>query len=144
MVYIMLNIFRKEISMINALPNTLQRKILLVADNWKEDNLIRYAMNASMPNAMVISVQSTYEAYKAYKEHDFDLIILDVNLNETFGSSPVRRIKVFNETAPIVVISELATPDGIGDALSQGAACIMQKRELMGSKFVNMLDHYLG
>lgn len=130
--------------MINALPNPLHRKILLVAEKWNEDDLIHYQIKALMPNAMIIAVQTAYEAYKAYKEHDFDLIVLDVNLNDAFGSSPVRRIKVFNDDAPIVVISELSTPDGIGDALSQGANCIFQKAELTSPKFVHMLDHYLG
>lgn len=131
--------------MINTLPNTLHRKILLVVESWKEDTQIRNTLNSLMPNTMVISVQTTHEAYKAYKEHDFDLIILDVDLNSTFGSSPVARIRVFNDKAPIVVITEMATPDdGIGYALSQGASCIMPKAQLQGHKFVQMLDRYLG
>ncbi len=127
-----------------ALQNTVQRKILLVMESWNEDNLIRYQIKALMPNAQITAVQSTYEAYKAYKEHDFDLIVMDVNLNDTFGSSPVGRVKLFNETAPIVVISEFTTPNGIGDALSQGASCIMPRAELTGPKFVRMLDRYIG
>lgn len=77
-------------------------------------------------------------------EDGFDLIILDVDLN-AFGASPVGRIGIFNDTAPIVVISEFATSDdGIGNALAQGASCVMPKAQLQGHKFVQMLDRYLG
>lgn len=126
-----------------ALKNTQLRKILLVEDNRTDEILIQYKLQSMLPNAQIVTVQTIHEAYKAYKEHDFDLILLDLNLPDAFGSNAVSQIKMFSRDAPIVVLTGYANPVTIDDVIQQGATHVSQKSELMSPEFENMIAAYL-
>lgn len=126
-----------------ALQNTQYRRILLVEDNRTDSILIQYKLESMLPNAQIMVVATIHEAYKAYKEHDFDLILLDLNLPDTFGANAVSQIKRFSRDAPIVVLTGYANPVTIDDVMSQGADHVSQKAELMSPEFENTIAAYL-
>lgn len=129
--------------LINTLQNPLHRKILLVEDNRMDEVLIRYKIESLLPNAQIITVGSVHEAYRAYKDHDFDMILMDLNLPGSFGSGSVTQASLFNGNAPIVVLTGCASPATLSDVMAQGAAHILHKSDLMSAAFIETLEKYL-
>ncbi|MFK7839385.1 MAG: response regulator [Bdellovibrionales bacterium] len=82
--------------------------ILLVEDCAADTVLTKCRVRDLWPDSKVVPVRSLEDAYKTYAEHNFNLVLLDLNLPDSHGAETVKEIRNFNQKVPIVVLTGLA------------------------------------
>lgn len=78
-------------------------RVLLVDDDIEICKLVKLAVKNE--NIDLISVVSGKEAHKLLKKESFDLIILDIMLNDTDGFQILQKIKVQEIDIPVIFLS---------------------------------------
>lgn len=73
----------------------------------------------------VKTAETGYEGVRKARLHKPDLILMDLNLPKMNGEEAIKRIRVFNKTVPIIVIT--AHPHRMGKAMDAGATHYVQK-----------------
>lgn len=121
------------------------RRVLLIEDNQSDSTLIKERILQIWPDADVICANSIFEAYDSYKHSDFDVLVLDLNLQETFGSGSVAELQRINKNrnVPIVVLTGYADSHTLSDAVRKGASHIYKKDDLMKSDFEDIMKKYM-
>lgn len=118
------------------------KTILLVEDDAPDVVLAKKSIQNLWPDATVIPVQSLGEAYEEYKQNNFDLVLLDLNLPDAYGANTVQEMRRFNKTVPIVVVTGLANDGVVNGALKLGANHVMLKSQIMTDDFVDILKQH--
>jgi len=123
----------------STVDNT-QYAILLVEDQVPDKVMIREQVLELWPNARIIPVTSINEAYETYKQNEFNLILLDLNLPDSIGPNTVQAIRKFTSSIPIVVLTGLGTDSTVSEALKLGANHVALKSQLLDYDFKNILQ----
>ena len=97
-------------------------RILHVEDDADNREMVRLMLL----QYQVTSVGSYAEGLRAAKRHDFDLYLIDNNLEDGMGVDLCREIRQFNKNTPIVFCSGF-TDDGQQTALKFGANAFLAK-----------------
>ena len=117
--------------------------ILQVEDNKTDALLIRRQLKAIVPHVYIEAVDSITEAYKIFRKHNVDLILLDLNLPDGYGPRSVSEIRNFARKTPIVVLTGIAPDLTIKEVMRHGADDILQKTSLTKDKrFREILGKY--
>lgn len=116
------------------------RAILLVEDNPFDTVLIQGQLRKLWPESTVVSVGSLREAYEAYKNRNFDMILLDLNLPDSYGPQMVSQMRDFYKNVPIIVITGIASNITVHEALKLGANNVVPKAQIMDEDFANILE----
>ncbi len=118
-----------------------QPKILLVEDSEPDKFLIEQKVMTLWPQCVFIATSSMGGAYKAFKEHHFDLVLLDLNLEDTLGPNSVQEIRKFNRSVPIIVITGMLNSVTADESLRMGANNVFPKSSINESDdFFNLLE----
>lgn len=117
--------------------------ILLVEDDAPDAVLTKNSVWDVWPDATIIPVTSINEAYKTYKQHDFNLVLLDLNLPDGYGPATVKEMRAFNKKVPIVVLTGMGTDTTVNEALRLGANHVALKSQLMDDDFKNILQQHV-
>lgn len=117
--------------------------ILLVEDDAPDIALTKNRVLDVWPNAVIIPVQSLGEAYKTYAQHDFNLVLLDLNLPDAYGAATVTEMRNFNKKVPIVVLTGMGNDLTVNNALKLGANHVALKSEMLGEDFKNILEQHV-
>ena len=103
--------------------------ILVVEDN--EINRLVACGLLEKSGHRVCAVNSGHQALAMLEHHDFDLILMDLNLPGLSGLETIRLIRSHPDTSlasiPVVVVSALVTKDDIHDSLAAGAQAFLGK-----------------
>lgn len=124
------------------MTETKPKKILLVEDSQQDTILIQKTVKEVFPDAVLVPVKSLGEAYKEYKNHNFNLVLLDLNLPDGFGSATVTEVRRFNKSVPIVVLTGLGSNMTLYEALKNGANHFALKSQLLDDDFKNILEQH--
>jgi len=117
--------------------------ILLVEDCAADTVLTKCRVRDVWPNSKVVPVQSLKEAYETYAEHDFNLVLLDLNLPDGHGAETVKEMRAFNEKVPIVVLTGLGRDLTVSEALKLCANHVSLKSQLLDDDFKNVLEEHI-
>ncbi|NCT41484.1 MAG: response regulator [Alphaproteobacteria bacterium] len=118
-------------------------KVLLVEDEAADVILGKNRILDIWPDATIISVQSIGEAYSAYSKHNFNLILLDLNLPDAYGAAAVQEVRSFNKGTPIVVLTGMGTDMTVNQAIKLGANHVVLKSQIMNDDFKNILEQHV-
>ncbi len=115
--------------------------ILLVEDSEPDRVLMEQKVMTLWPKCTFVSVKSMGDAYMAFKSHNFNLVLLDLNLEDTLGPSSVKEIRKFNRAVPIIVITGMLNSVTASEALRMGANNVFAKSQMSESDdFFNILE----
>ena len=118
--------------------------VLYVEDNLATIGLVE-SIFALRPNMRLITAMQGSLAVQLAREHDPDLIILDLHLPDLNGDEVMRRLRDDPRTAeiPVVIYSADATEKQVTRVLAEGAAAYVTKPARV-TEFLAMLDRVLG
>ena len=114
---------------VNAhVPHAARRTIVYVEDNLANLTLVGRLL-ARLPDVHLIPVMKGRLALDLVREHQPDLVLLDLHLPDLHGRHVLQQLKCDPVTAsiPIVVLSADATPAQFERLLSEGAAGYLTK-----------------
>jgi len=120
-----------------------KKNILIVEDNVTDAILLSTRVHRLYPKYNILFAGSVYAAYNACKEHEIDLILLDLNLPDGYGANTVEEIKRFNRRSPIIVVTGMETEELAEASLELGADNFLKKSRLSGEAFKKMICEYL-
>jgi CheY-like chemotaxis protein len=101
-----------------------------------EDDGIHQALFAhylAMPNTFQFEIShavSEDQAVDMFSHGNFDLVILDYNLDQGDGLNCLRRIRQLDPTIPIIAISCAASPEIAGQLIAAGVDDYLTKQSL--------------
>lgn len=121
----------------NATPPT----VLLVEDQTPDTTLIKEKVKTLWPDCNIVPVTSLKAAYDAFKAQNFDMVLLDLNLPDTYGPVTVAEMRKFNRKTPIIVLTGILNTVTADEALRNGANNIFPKSDIITSDdFFNILE----
>lgn len=132
-------------------------RIILADDHVLVRDALKSYIERLADDATVLAVSSFPEAYSlAQQEVEVDLVILDLRMPGMNGLEGLTRMRGLRPRTPVVIMSGLARPQDISDALEAGAAGFFPKTlngaalvsavrlVLAGERFVPSTDHANG
>jgi len=99
------------------------RRILHVEDDADNREMVRLMLSEHQ----VISVETCAEGLVAAQQHDFDLYLIDNNLEDGLGVDLCREIRRFDKETPIVFCSGFTDEAHQRSALEFGASAFLAK-----------------
>jgi len=99
------------------------RRILHVEDDADNREMVRLMLS----DHQVISVETCAEGLVAAQQHDFDLYLIDNNLEDGLGVDLCREIRRFDKETPIVFCSGFTDEAHQRSALEFGASAFLAK-----------------
>jgi len=120
-----------------------QHSILLIEDNSSNLRLIEMILT-NRPNITLYSAIQGGVGLDIARQHEPDLILLDLHLPDMSGQQILNQLKrsAITRNIPVVVISADATPSRIQQLLNQGAVAYLTK-PLNVVDFLQILDKNL-
>lgn len=117
--------------------------ILLVEDDAPDIVLTKSRVLSIWPHCKIIPVKSLGEAYQAYAQNDFDLVLLDLNLPDGHGPATVQEMRNIHKKVPIVVLTGMGNDLTVRQALRLGANHVSLKSQILDDDFKNILEQYV-
>ncbi len=106
-------------------------RVLHIDDDAIDANIFARLLNASQPGFYAIShVENLASARLALREEYFDLVLLDVNLRESHGTTSIEYIQKCNAEVPIVCISGCSDESTAFEMVEAGAQDFISKNEM--------------
>lgn len=107
-------------------------RILIIEDNFRDVRLIQEMLNEIQSNFEFKHVERLDKGLKCIENDKFDVILLDLNLPDSFGIDTF--IKAYNSAPhlPIVILSGAADEEAATDAVHEGAQDYLMKGEVDG------------
>ncbi len=117
--------------------------ILLVEDNQDNKELLEYFLKQS--NFTVISVTNGYDAIEVVKNHNIDLILLDMMLPRKSGFETAKELKSNPKFAhiPIIAVTALAMPKDRKKILEAGCDDYIAK-PIDLYNFLNIINKWIN
>lgn len=79
------------------------------------------------------------ESFACCQKNHFDLVLLDLNLPDSWGAETVREFRKFNLGAPVVVVTGMELDEVHQEAKKFGAAAVVSKLKLLSDDFAETL-----
>ena len=74
-------------------------------------------------------------------DHEFDIILLDLGLPDSFGLETLKKLQVFKVVPPVVVMTGLDDEDTALAALREGAQDYLVKNRLTSEKIFRSIKY---
>jgi two-component system response regulator (stage 0 sporulation protein F) len=100
-------------------------KVLIVDDQDDFRQLMKFWL--SRKGYCVIEAQNGQLALTMVKEHNPDIIFMDLKMPVIDGVEAIKRIREFNKDVPIIVISSYVSDPGIKDIMTYEVSGIFYK-----------------
>lgn len=100
-----------------------KKRILSVEDDADSRELLEFVLS----DYEVVFAGGIREALAAFKNKDFHLCLLDSRLSDGDGTDLCSKIRVLNESVPIVFASGVGNKSDIQKAISSGAQAYLVK-----------------
>lgn len=76
---------------------------------------------------VVAEAENGQEAVELYKEHQPDLVTMDITMPEMNGIEALQQIRAFDDSAKVVMCSAMGQQNMVVDAIQKGAADFIVK-----------------
>ena len=114
-------------------------KVLLLEDNPGDARLVREVLEEASPGAFSLThVDLFSKAERAVASENFDVVLLDLTLPDSFGIQTFRKMAHLT-AAPIVVLTGLEDGAVEKQLMSEGASDYLPKRHLEGALLARIL-----
>lgn len=110
------------------------QNILIVEDQRPDQVLVEGKVRELWPNCKIIPVSSMQQAYRACKDYNFDMVLLDLNLPDNFGPNSVSDMRRMDSQVPIIVITGMLSDVTVYESLRNGANGVLSKQQVMQEK----------
>lgn len=115
--------------------------VLLIEDNPHDVELIKfYLKNFRTPVNLEIS-RSIKNAIFLIKNHDFNIILTDLNLPDSDGMFSVQRLMQASPSAPVIVLTGSDDEDWALEAVKKGAQDYLIKSKINGTALARVMDY---
>jgi len=108
-------------------------RVLLVDDDPHMRRVIAQELMADERTLLVAQANSVREGRKAIKQHDFDVLLVDLNLGDGEGFELLEYLKTIRPTAEAIVISIMENDDQVLHAFELGATGYLVKNSWFGN-----------
>ena len=108
-------------------------RVLLVDDDAHMRRVIAQELMADQRTLLVAQAASVREGRKAIKQHEFDVMLVDLNLGDGEGFTLIDYMKSVRPTAEAIVISIMQNDDQVLHAFELGATGYLVKNSWFGS-----------
>lgn len=126
----------------DRLKNPDPIRVLLVEDNPADQLLVRSALRSlDVPDVSVGCAASLEEALRALKVETIDVVLLDLNLTDSWGLDTLRAVVKHSPNVPVVVLTGLADEQFAIKSLKKGAQDYLVKGEWTDSLLIRTLRH---
>lgn len=115
--------------------------ILLVEDNPGDVYLIQELLRTSGLQFSIERASSLADAIKLNGSHDFDAILLDLGLPDSFGLDTLRRFQAVKIHAPVVVLTGLDDEEIAITTVKEGAQDYLIKSNLTGDNIIRAIRY---
>ena len=119
------------------------RKVLLVEDSEPDAVYVKRNLEQAFGHVEVTVACSLGEAFEAYKNDFFHLVLLDLNLPDAYGPSTVAEMRRFNKTIPIVAMMGMDAEMIKRPVLQNGANRLILKEKLRDKDLKSALQSLL-
>lgn len=116
-------------------------KILLVEDNPGDVYLISELLETSGLQFVVDRSSSLADAIKSAGGQDYDAVLLDLGLPDSFGLETLRRFKQTKINAPVVVLTGLDDEEIAIETVKEGAQDYLIKGNLTGDNIIRAIRY---
>ena len=123
-------------------PGASRPKVLVVDDSRGARQVVGGALGSSGFDVGVAS--SPTEALSVLADETFDAIVLDYVLPTMDGAALAARVRDLGVTAPIVILSGMATPEDQEKALAAGADAYLDKDDVRQGALAAQIRELLG
>ncbi|MCG8588423.1 MAG: EAL domain-containing protein [Proteobacteria bacterium] len=126
--------------LLTTLPDQL--RLLLVEDNPGDAELVRIMLGeAWSPRFEVVHTETLRSALERLRDQIFDVVLLDLSLDDAAGLEAVARLREHGGTPPIVVMTGNRDQQLALHAIQQGAQGFLVKGEVGGAQLVRNVLH---
>jgi signal transduction histidine kinase len=116
-------------------------KILLVEDNPGDVYLIQELLRTSGIQFSVERTSSLVDAIKMAGRNEYDAVLLDLGLPDSFGLDTIRKFDAININAPVVVLTGLDDEEIALATVKEGAQDYLIKSKLTGDSIVRAIRY---
>ncbi len=124
--------------------DTTSKNILIVEDDNKDTLLVVKQVKENIPGCTIFPTKSLSEAYTVYRQQNFNLVLLDLNLPDGYGPATVAEMRRFNKNTPIIVLTTLGNDLTVSEAMKNGANQFVLKCNILTEDFRDMLQKYVS
>lgn len=118
-------------------------KILIIEDNEVDVLLLKEVLGTSYPKSSMTTAGTVHNATRILREFEFDLIILDLNLPDSFGPKTVGDIRAVATETPILVFTGMASDVTVDECKRMGGQALVAKSMLTDLRFSEIVAKYL-
>ncbi len=115
--------------------------ILMVEDNPGDVVIVREYIKETSTKFKLTHATNLKETFAFCEQQDFDVILLDLGLQESTSLETLKMIKVFNIKSPIVVMTGLDDEDIALSALREGAQDYLVKNRLNSENILKSIKY---
>jgi DNA-binding NarL/FixJ family response regulator len=101
--------------------------VLIADDHPLYCDALRAVVSQALPGSEIRDSQSQDDVLRAMRGHDFDLVLLDLNLPGASGLSCLHALRKLAPTTPIVVVSAIGDPRVMQETVVAGASAFIPK-----------------
>lgn len=116
-------------------------KILVVEDNPGDVYLIQELLRTSGLQFILERASSLAEAIKKTNSQDFDAVLLDLGLPDSFGLDTLRKFQANKINAPVIVLTGLDDEEIAITTVKEGAQDYLIKSNLTGDNIIRAIRY---
>jgi ActR/RegA family two-component response regulator len=117
-----------------------KKNILIVEDSEPDKVLISQRVKQKWTDVTIIESSSISQAIELVKSEPIDMVLLDLNLNDSIGPNTVKEMRSLFKDLSIVVLTGLANDTIVNECLKLGANHVAVKSQLLDDDFFNILE----
>ncbi|MGH1455239.1 MAG: response regulator [Alphaproteobacteria bacterium] len=121
----------------------MPQKVLIIEDDDADLALIRKNVLDFWPDAIISHSASMSETYETLKTNNFHLILLDLNLEDSFGASSVEELRRFDRRSSVVVLTSMLTDQIVSNCLKFGANHVTPKEYIGSTMLTEILEQHV-
>lgn len=121
--------------------NKHHTRVLLIEDDPVDHQLLKLNLSKSSSTFELVWVQTLTDGLSHLEKNQFDVILTDLSLPDSFGLGTVKRIRDFNQDVPIVILTTLDDQDIRFVALTAGAQDYFLKDEASPHMLERSIHH---
>lgn len=125
-------------------PEFKASSVLLVEDSLADAVLIREKVKSWWPACPIVEARSIREAREQYTQHNFGLILLDLDLPDSSGAETVKEVRNISAHIPIVVITGFESRSLAQEVRALGANDVVLKSDLLQGGLIEALRRSMG
>ena len=97
-------------------------KVLIVDDHTIVRQGSIHVLEGEFPEIVIVESASGHGALDAFRQQDFDLVILDISLPDKNGIEVLKEMKILKSAIPVVILSLFSEEQYAIRALKSGAS----------------------